>query len=350
MCDAFPKFSSLNGRGFQQFNEALLALLPKKANASSLFEYRLISLIHIITKLFAKILSPRMAPRLGEIVLINQSAFITGRSVHDNYLLMQQTAQQLHNHHAPRALLKLDITCAFDSVSWPFLLDMLCHLIFDNRWCHWILIMAATASTCDIINGNLGPPIPHAHGLLQGDPLFVMLFAIMIDELNSLLQHVVQTGMLRRLTTRHATSSISLFVGDVISYATPMSSGLLRCVASCILPGMCLAFRTNFAQCYATPIQCTPDAAKEIGTALACPVMTFPVTYLGLPLFVPKVSSSVLLLVVVDKIVKWLAAWKASLLSRGERLSLVRHVLSAMPTHILLAMSINPTILGEFLA
>ena len=38
---------------------------------------------------------------------------------------------------------------------------------------------------------------------------------------------------------------------------------------------------------------------------------------------------------------KW-ATWKAALLNRGERLALVRQVLSAMPVHLLLAVAISP--------
>lgn len=49
----------------------------------------------------------------------------------------------------------------------------------------------------------------------------------------------------------------------------------------------------------------------------------------------------------VDKLLRKLATWKATLLTRGERLALVQQVLCAMPMHILLAMAISPTILKK---
>jgi hypothetical protein len=52
----------------------------------------------------------------------SQSAFIKGRCIHDNFILVQQTAKALHRPKETRILLKLDITKAFDSVSWPSLL------------------------------------------------------------------------------------------------------------------------------------------------------------------------------------------------------------------------------------
>lgn len=86
--DAFAKLHSLNGRAFHKLNEAFITLLPKSPDAASLSDYRPISLIHLIAKLFAKVLSLRLAPHLKEIISTNQSAFIAGRSIHDNFMLV----------------------------------------------------------------------------------------------------------------------------------------------------------------------------------------------------------------------------------------------------------------------
>jgi len=52
----------------------------------------------------------------------NKSAFVKGRCIHDNFILVQQTAKVLHNLKEPRILLKLDISKAFDLLTWAFLL------------------------------------------------------------------------------------------------------------------------------------------------------------------------------------------------------------------------------------
>ena len=57
--------------GFQKLNEAFITLLPKKPDAASLSDYRPISLIHLLAKLFAKVLSLRLAPRLNVMVSPN---------------------------------------------------------------------------------------------------------------------------------------------------------------------------------------------------------------------------------------------------------------------------------------
>jgi hypothetical protein len=105
----FDQLYALRGRGFHKLNQALLTLLPKKPDASMMSEYRPISLIHLVAKLFAKTLSLRLTPKLDTLVSKNQNAFISGRSLHDNFVLVRQSARLLHQLREPRVLLKLDL-------------------------------------------------------------------------------------------------------------------------------------------------------------------------------------------------------------------------------------------------
>ena len=66
----------LNSQGFELLNSANIILLPKKAYASRVTDFRPISLIHGFAKIFAKLLATRLAPRLDSIVSKYQSAFI----------------------------------------------------------------------------------------------------------------------------------------------------------------------------------------------------------------------------------------------------------------------------------
>jgi endonuclease/exonuclease/phosphatase family metal-dependent hydrolase len=52
----------LNSQGFELLNSANIVLLPKKAEALRITDYRPISLIHSIAKIFAKLLANRLAP------------------------------------------------------------------------------------------------------------------------------------------------------------------------------------------------------------------------------------------------------------------------------------------------
>lgn len=78
-----------DGRGFDKLNRAHMVLIPKKPDAMEVGDYRPISLPHSFAKIFAKLLASRARPRMSEIVAINQSAFIKGGNIHDNFLLVR---------------------------------------------------------------------------------------------------------------------------------------------------------------------------------------------------------------------------------------------------------------------
>jgi hypothetical protein len=85
-----------NSQKFGPLNTTYITLIPKKADPISAGDYRPISLIHSFAKLSTKVLANRLAPLLNKLVEANQSAFIRGRSIHDNYMLVQHSIKSLH--------------------------------------------------------------------------------------------------------------------------------------------------------------------------------------------------------------------------------------------------------------
>jgi hypothetical protein len=71
-------------------------LIPKKTDALSARDFRPISLIHSFAKLVTKLLANRLGPHLQNLVAANQSAFVKGRSIHDNYMMVQHSIKSLH--------------------------------------------------------------------------------------------------------------------------------------------------------------------------------------------------------------------------------------------------------------
>jgi len=84
-------------RHLELLNSAYLTLIPKKLDALEAKDYRPISLVHSFAKLVTKLLANRLAPLLNTLVATNQSAFIRGRCIHDNFMLVQQTIKVLHH-------------------------------------------------------------------------------------------------------------------------------------------------------------------------------------------------------------------------------------------------------------
>ncbi|KAE8768266.1 hypothetical protein D1007_60280 [Hordeum vulgare] len=80
------QLTNLRGDCASLINSANTILLPKKAGASSIGDYRPISLIHNISKIFSKLLANRLAPLLPSLVSKCQSAFVQRQCIHDNFL------------------------------------------------------------------------------------------------------------------------------------------------------------------------------------------------------------------------------------------------------------------------
>ena len=124
MMEAFGSLQRLDFRGLTSINQAFITLLPKTAAAMEIREFRPISLIHSFPKLVAKVLAIRLAEEMPDLVGAHQSAFIKGRWLHDNYMMVQGLARKLHATKKDAVMLKLDITKAFDTVNGAFLMDV----------------------------------------------------------------------------------------------------------------------------------------------------------------------------------------------------------------------------------
>jgi hypothetical protein len=125
--------------------------------------------MHSFSKLFSKLLANRLRPRLGELVSPNQSAFVKGRSLHGNFVIVRQVARKINQRRVKGVLLKLDISRAFDSISWSFLFEVLAKMGFNDMFRRWVAILLSSASTKITVIGVLGSSLRHVRGLRQGD-------------------------------------------------------------------------------------------------------------------------------------------------------------------------------------
>jgi hypothetical protein len=120
---------------------------------------------------------------LDKLVSTSQNAFIKKRCIHDNFLYVQNVIRSLHKSNKAALFIKLDISKAFDSLSRPYLLDVLKALGFGQKWRDWVAAILATSSSRVLVNGRTCNKFKHARGLWQGNPLSPMLFILAIDPL-----------------------------------------------------------------------------------------------------------------------------------------------------------------------
>jgi hypothetical protein len=109
--DAIRLMALGGGAYMNLINTANIILIPKKPDALSVSNYRPISLIHNLSKIFSKLLANRLAPILGILISKNQSVIKT-RCIHDNFLYVQNIVTELHSSKTPSLFIKLDISKA----------------------------------------------------------------------------------------------------------------------------------------------------------------------------------------------------------------------------------------------
>jgi hypothetical protein len=142
------------------------------------------------------VLAVRLAPKLSNLVATSQSKFVKGRCIHDNYYVVAANRQGIVFAKNDMILLKLDISKAFDSVSWPLLFEVLRHMGFEPFWCVVVSKLLRSSSTRVLVNSEPRGLIYHQRDLRQVDPLSPMLFILVLDILNSIITEASDQGLL----------------------------------------------------------------------------------------------------------------------------------------------------------
>lgn len=144
-CQAWIRTKTFPG----ELNYTNVVLIPKKDNASYLRDLRPIALCNVLYKILAKVLANRLKVVLPFIISENQSAFVAKRSITDNVLVSFELI-----HHMSRkkrgvggeVALKLDISKAYDRVSWSFLRQRMKSLGFCDTWVDWMMLYVRTVT------------------------------------------------------------------------------------------------------------------------------------------------------------------------------------------------------------
>jgi hypothetical protein len=314
-------------------------MVPKKDGAEQVKDFRPISLVHSIAKLITKILANRLAPRLNELVSLNQSAFIKGRFIEDNFMLVQHTSRLFHQQRLSRLLLKLDITKAFDSVSWPFLIEVMQQLGFGQIWRDMVCGLLASSTTQVMLNGFPGQQIQHRRGLRQVDPLSSMLFILVMDVLGYIFLKAEEAGLLQQLAARRQLHRVSIYADDVALFLHHTVDEISITLDILQLFGSASGLKNNVQKSNVYPLQCSEETLLEVQSVLPCEITAFPCKYLGLPLSLHKLSKQHFQ-PYVDRFADQLPNWKADLMTRAGRRILVQHVLTGMIVYLAMAIDI----------
>lgn len=113
------------------YTHTCLVLLPKVESPSNFSQLRPISLSNFSNKIISRILTSRMTGLLPRLVSENQTGFIKGRLITENILLTQEIVQGINKRNlGGNIVIKLDMSKAYDRLSWSFLFAVLSSMGF----------------------------------------------------------------------------------------------------------------------------------------------------------------------------------------------------------------------------
>jgi hypothetical protein len=215
--------SRTSGKVLSAFNATFLTLIPKEERVTHPKQFRPIALCNVIYKIITKVIALRLKPILSYIISKEKVGYVEGRKIMDSVILAHEVIHSLKATRTPGMLIKLDLSKAFDRISWKYMSSLLEAFGFDNLWVAWIMRLTSSAFFSILVNGVPSQPFSPSRGIRQGDPLSPFLFVIMAEGLGRYIKASVEEGSLKGLPLHNLqpAPSHSQFVDDTLLMNTP---------------------------------------------------------------------------------------------------------------------------------
>eukprot|EP00253_Pinus_taeda_P031439 PITA_31439 len=325
--------SRTSGQLYHAINFTFIALIPKSDSPSSFADFRPISLCNVLYKIISKIIANRIRPILSKHIAPQQFAFLENRQIHEAIGSAQEAIHSIWTKHLKSILLKIDLSKAFDRVSWLYIKMILIHLGFPHQLITWIMACITSPTYSILINGAASHFFHSERGLRQGCPLSPLLFLLVMEALSRLICSPKREGSIRGLKiTEECYLTHLLFVDDVLI----LLDGSIQDTSSFnrILNLFAHATGMEVNKEKSTITLVGTSVNESFSTKHAFPYSTQPLDrglkYLGywLKPTNQKIAGWGRL---VSKIEKKISCWYFRYLSRAGRLTLIKSVLEATP-------------------
>lgn len=123
------------GKISRAVNHTFIMLIPKRAAANRVEQFRLIALCNVIYKVVTKILASRLKLHLNLIINPSQSAFIPSCSILENCIINHEVMWYLNSRRGKLGYvaIKVDMTKAYDMVEWDALVVSLLDPVVSDK-------------------------------------------------------------------------------------------------------------------------------------------------------------------------------------------------------------------------
>jgi hypothetical protein len=212
-------------------------------------------------KMICKALTSRLQLQICDLIDENQSGFMRGCSISENFVHAAEIIQVCHKRKVPAVALKLDFAKAFDSIDWTSLRLVLEARGFPPQWCDWMDAIFRTSKSAVLLNGVPGRWIDLKRGLRQGDPLSPYLYLLMGD----LLQRMIQLDtVLRHPLAANAPCPVLQYADDtliILEASVPAAERLKKILD---LFALATGLVINFTKSTMVPMHVSPEIITDM--------------------------------------------------------------------------------------
>ena len=165
--------------------KGIIRLIYKnKGPRNELANWRPISLTNTDYKLIAKVLASRLKQVISTIIHEDQNGYIKGRNPALLIRAIDDIIEYTDHMHSPGALLSLDYSKAYDTISKEFFLTAFKKFGFGRNYVRWVSVINQNSMSCINYCGWLSDWFMLERGIRQGCPFSPLCFIIAVEILS----------------------------------------------------------------------------------------------------------------------------------------------------------------------
>ena len=160
----------------------IIKLIPKSGkNLESIGDWRPITLLSQVYKLFSGIIACRIKKLLPKLISNCQKAYQKDKNIGKILLDILETISILNHHKKPAIILLIDFSKAFDSISHKCIFEALNFFNFGDHFVNIVKTMLSNRTCTVMIDGHQTESFRILRGVPQGDTASPYIFIIVLE-------------------------------------------------------------------------------------------------------------------------------------------------------------------------